>query len=644
MTEGRPYASTVDVIIPVYRGLASARACVESVRASVDDCRTPVRVVIIDDASPEPALKEWLAGLEQSASLVVLRNERNQGFVRSVNRGMTLHPDRDVVLLNSDTLVHGNWLDRLRNCAYAEADTATVTPLTNSGTLASYPRFMQDNPLPPDEDSARLDRLAAEVNAGCSVTVPTAVGFCMYIRRDCLDSVGYFDATAFGRGYGEETDFCRRAEAVGFSHRLAGDVFVHHEGGVSFGDAADSLRRRATEVMRERHPDYEDAVATHVRTDPARQMRARLSLARLRHSSRSRVLFISHREGGGVDKHCRDLARLMHHELDILELQPGDDGWVRLFWRREGEDLMLHYRLPDEYDALLATLQALRLSRVHVHHVMDQPRSVLRIPATLGLPLDFTAHDYYAICPQYNLTDEDGEYCGEPDAAGCERCLAVRPAPWGLDIHAWRQLFSRLLCDAGRVFAPSEDVRRRLQRYVPDAPVVVLPHPEAPRLLRSRSVVAAGGPIRVLILGVVNPAKGVHLLNRCARDARDRGLDLEFHVIGWSETPIRGGDVLPLSFTGPYESAALPELIAQSGGDVFFFPSRAPETFSYTLSEALAWPLPIIAPERGAFVERLTDNAQARLLDPASDPAEWNEALMAAGHAHRNREQTREFS
>ena len=40
----------------------------------------------------------------------------------------------------------------------------------------------------------------------------------MYIRRDCLDAVGPFDEAAFGRGYGEENDFCLRASHLGWRH------------------------------------------------------------------------------------------------------------------------------------------------------------------------------------------------------------------------------------------------------------------------------------------------------------------------------------------------------------------------------------------------------------------------------------------
>ena len=63
----------------------------------------------------------------------------------------------------------------------------------------------------------------------------------MYIRRKALDEVGPFDAERFTFGYGEENDFCLRATALGWRHRLACDTFVYHKGSVSFGDRAHKL-------------------------------------------------------------------------------------------------------------------------------------------------------------------------------------------------------------------------------------------------------------------------------------------------------------------------------------------------------------------------------------------------------------------
>ena len=215
----------VDVVIPVYRGLDTTKRCLESVLHHSQT--TSYELIIIDDACPEPELATWLDGLFAAGRIQLLRNTSNRGFTSCANLAFALHPSRDIVLLNSDTEVHGNWLDRLRRAASPE-DVGTITPLTNSGTMCSYPRFCAENPMPESETLARLDYLCASLNGDRRVDLPTAVGFCMYLTRRCIDAVGYFDQTHFPRGYGEENDFSMRAAAQGFRNLLVGDVFVAH--------------------------------------------------------------------------------------------------------------------------------------------------------------------------------------------------------------------------------------------------------------------------------------------------------------------------------------------------------------------------------------------------------------------------------
>jgi len=628
-----PWSEVVDVVVPVYRGMADTRRCLESVLAAPN--RTPFRVTVIDDASPDPDLAAWLAALATCDHRVeLLRNAQNQGFVRSANAGMSRHPDRDVVLLNSDTEVNGDWLDRLRACAWSVSAVGTVTPLSNNATLASYPVFMAENDLPEGYDAAAMDALCREVNTGLSAPVPTGVGFCLYIRRDCLADVGYFDARRFGRGYGEENDFCRRADAVGWAHRLAGDVFVWHQGGVSFGTTAEHWRQLGGGEMRRAHPDYERVVAAHVEADPQRPLRRRLDLARLCASPRPRVLNLTHSQGGGVARHLADMARLLSDDLELLALAPVSRDTVELRWLRPGEAAFsLVFRLPFEHEALVALLRAVDIGRVHVHHTMNLPSRLLELPAELGVPMDFTAHDHYPMCPQANLTDEHGEYCGEPDEAGCARCLAVRPAPWGLDIRTWRESAGRLLAAADRVFVPTADTLARYRAYFPSANYVLAPHPEPvlPAAVAASPVAGETETVRVLVLGVLNPAKGLRLVERCAWDARKRGLPMEFRVIGSFENPVAGIDQLPLSATGPYDAAELSAHITAERGHVILFPSRAPETWSYTLSEGLATGLPIVATARGALRERLVACARATLMPPEAPASEWNDRLVAVG-------------
>ena len=272
-------ADLIDVIIPVYKGLLQTRRCIDSVLRSAQ--ATPFAIVAVDDASPEPEITGHLRDMAEQGRITLLRNESNLGFVHSVNRGMALHPERDVVLLNSDTEVANDWLDRLQRCACGQPDIGTVTPFSNNATICSYPFEGWTGGVPGVLGLAALDRLFATVNAGRTVDLPTAVGFCMYIRRACLDRVGLFDASRFGRGYGEENDFCMRAASAGWRNVLAGDVFVFHEGAVSFSEERSALTESAGKTLADLHPDYVRKVHEFTVRDAASALRAALDDARI---------------------------------------------------------------------------------------------------------------------------------------------------------------------------------------------------------------------------------------------------------------------------------------------------------------------------------------------------------------------------
>ena len=609
----------IDVIVPVYRGLAETRRCLESVLSQPQQCK--YELIVINDASPEPELAAWLDELAATQRITLLRHTDNAGFVVTANRGLALHPQRNVVLLNSDTEVNGDWLDRLIRCARTDERIGTVTPFSNNATICSYPRFCEENDLPEELSLAELDGLFAEVNAGQAIAIPTAVGFCMYIARSCLEQTGYFDEPGFGRGYGEENDFCRRAADIGFTHLLCANTFVYHQGAVSFGGERVQLSQQALAVLENRYAGYGELIAAHVATDPARLARRRVDLARLLRSPRPRLLLVTHNLLGGTEKHVQDLARLLESQCEVLILRPSEFGRVVVEWARYGEEFRLYFNLPGEFDVLIDFLQKVDCGRIHFHHLIGFPPLIATLPKRLAVSYDYTLHDYFAICPQVNLTLADGRYCGEPDEPGCNTCLAARPAPWRLNIASWREFFSTLLQGADRVFAPSQDTLGRYRRYFPAVNFWHLPHPEFRQ-------------VNVLVLGRLSPAKGGWQLEACARDAKRRRLPLLFQVLGAadydrpSSTTSRVLTGLPLVFSGDYEDSTLSSLIATARADVIYFPALWPETYSYTLSAALQTGLPIVAPSLGAFPERLASYSQAHLIHWDSAPALVNDLLF----------------
>lgn len=385
----------------------------------------------------------------------------------------------------------------------------------------------------------------------------------------------------------------------------------------------------------ERGPQWETSCARLQPRAMERSRRHRADLLRIAQSPRHILVFIAHAWGGGIRRHLSELAALIGEQCEVLLLEPAGGDFVKLSWLRAGEDLCVYFALPRDLALLAALLQGLGVARIHFHHVHGLPRAVLELPGAVGVPYDCTLHDYFAICPQYHLVTEDGRYCGEPDEAGCATCLARRPAQWGLTITAWRRELHQLLHGAGRVMAPSRDVARRIGRHFPDIDVLFMPHPEmAPGVVSPFA--------RVVTLGNLSPEKGLHVVSTCARDGRARNLPLSFRVLGSTTEPIAQWPDVALSIHGQYGEGEIQTLLAAEKPDVIWFPSQVPETYSYTLSAAVATGVRIVASRLGALAERLADHPAATLVRWDATPAEWNDALLSAGHASLNRGPGRE--
>jgi GT2 family glycosyltransferase len=338
--------ATVDIVVPVYRGEAETRACLGSVLAA--GTRTAREVIVIDDASPEPALREWLRNLAKDGRITLIAHEANRGFVATANEGMALHPARDVVLLNSDTEVAPGWLDRLAACAASDPSIGTATPFSNNATVCSYPRTLQANALPAGETAASLDAAFAAANPGRSADIPTAVGFCMYVARRCIAAVGSFDEARYGAGYGEEVDFCMRAARAGFRHVIAADVFVRHVGEVSFGNTGSERRERAQALVDRLYPEFQPRLRAFIDADPLRALRRQADLERLRHSAMPRRLFL--RDAPGADSVAGAQAIL---------LRPHGEAYVELRWCNPGEEFAAWFHLATEWNRLAQVLGAM---------------------------------------------------------------------------------------------------------------------------------------------------------------------------------------------------------------------------------------------------------------------------------------------
>ncbi|MEO7323934.1 MAG: glycosyltransferase [Dokdonella sp.] len=253
-------AHEVAIVVPVYNAPHLVDACLASILART---RGRAQLIVIDDASTDAAITPILARYASLARVRVLRNDSNRGFTATANRGIELAGRADVVLLNADTEVGPNWLNGLRRAAYSGDDIATATAVSDNAGAFSVPELEQANTLPA---CWRFDDCARALWQGAGLVypqLPTGNGFCLYIRRSVIDTIGVLDETAFAQGYGEENDFCQRAAQRGLHHVIAGNVLVRHARSQSFGEERRlALGVAGMAVLRARWPHYEAEVGT----------------------------------------------------------------------------------------------------------------------------------------------------------------------------------------------------------------------------------------------------------------------------------------------------------------------------------------------------------------------------------------------
>ena len=628
------------VVVPVYRGLAVTLSCLEAVFATVP---AGTRVVVVDDATPEPELAAALDGLARARRIVLVRHAENRGFPAAANAGMRaaagLTGRRDVVLLNSDTQVTAGWLEGLRAAVHAAGDVGTATPLSNDATILSYPGARWENPAPAGADLARLGRLAGRANPGVAVEIPTAVGFCMYLRRECLEAVGVFREDVFAQGYGEENDFCIRARHLGWRHVAVPGVYVAHLGGQSFGAARAALIGRNLEVLERLHPGYGGLIGAFQAADPLATARRRLDLARWRAGRRREaVVLVTHDSGGGVERVVRErMAALNDAGMRAIVLRPEWAAAGELCYR-PGRCLVgdggaypnLRFRVPEDLGAVARLLAGDQVTAVEVHHLLGHDHGVLGLAGLLGVPVDFRLHDYASFCPRITLV-RGGRYCGEPDdPAVCEACIADhgRRDEQTIGVAALRARSAAELAQARGVQVPSGDMAARLRRHFP-AVVAVAVAQEADIPLPARAAATGNAGRVVCVIGGIGPEKGYDVLLDCARDAAARGLGLRFTLVGHTPDDQRLLDTGRVFVTGPYAETEAAGLVRAQRADLAFLPSIWPETWCFTLGVAWRAGLDVAAFDLGAPAGRIRATGRGWLLPLGLPAGAVNNALLA---------------
>ena len=255
-----------DIIVPTWNQTEYTLRCLESVRQNT----TNYRLIWVDNGSDTESRDAVQEEIIRHSNYYQLWSKENLGFIGGNNLALKsiyeTFTDRSdyVVLLNNDVEVTPGWLDRMMTILDSNNRLSAVGPVTSECTSwQSFrnvrhicPNFKIPNGLAPAPRDLRAKILSDEYGLKVSPCRMLAF-FCTVFRSEVFERIGYLD-TAFGEGYGDDDDFCKRMNDAGMRLGLSMGSYVFHNHRTSFKakyteDQIKEIQSERLEVFEKKH-------------------------------------------------------------------------------------------------------------------------------------------------------------------------------------------------------------------------------------------------------------------------------------------------------------------------------------------------------------------------------------------------------
>lgn len=601
------------IVIPVFNGLEHLKRLLPSLERNT---HKDAQILIINDNSPDRRVIEFLQRFKCHPNFQIIDNKSNLGFVGTINRAMSLIKTDFAVWLNSDTVVPEYWLERLLAPFEKEPKLATATPFTNSGVIFSYPNFGKDNEL--EFSLQEVDRAFQKIEPTDNQLEETysGTGFCMAINMKCWKDVGELDIEAFGKGYGEENDWCMRATQKGWKHKLVNNLFVHHFHGGSFlSEEKRALSNRNRQILISRYPKVMlEEVPSFFEQDPWRPFR---QLASLLLSNKDLTLFID------LSSQKNDVSgALDYSKREIQNLENSGERVITVTFERFSDQWSISPISVDKncsiklksFSEIKWLFYFLEVKKVIINNLafLKNPESVItticRLKQEKDFRLEYRWHDYLALCPSFFLLTSENRPCQFIDTAYCQSCLPKNTNRTILreDIVQWRFVYSRLFSMVDNVRFFSEYSLKITIKVYPQivgkySVVEHLPLIRNEDLTYQLPKIQKDKQINIGFIGNFCPVKGSDYFNKVSIKIKKYYPNCNFFILGITD----GSQEKDIVYLGKYDRSNLGQKLTDHAIHLVIYPSQCNETFSYAAQELMLLGVPFVVFPCGAPAERI---------------------------------------
>lgn len=604
-----------DIIIPIYNAYECVKLCIESVLKNTDFSNN--NLILINDKSTDERIIPLLKKYDKNYEFIsYIENKTNLGFVGTVNSGMK-ESKNDVLLLNSDTEVTKNWLDKIKKCAYSQKKVATVAPLSNNATLLSVPIGLTKNELPSNMSLDEYADMIEKISYKDYNELPTSHGFCMFIKREVLNLVGYFDEDTFKKGYGEENDFSFRCLDYGYKNLVCDDTIILHKESMSFTTEKEELIKRNLKILKDRYPIYSRRIELWCENFPLKKTCENIDYQIQLHN-RKNILFLLHdfsnaRENvGGTTLHVLDLIDNLRDKYNFHVLALENAVYKLYSFFENTEKTMNFYNIDNnniipryskKYKKMLENIvEGFRIDTIHVHHMIGHYFDVADVIKEKHLNGIITLHDFYCLCPTINMLYNMESYCPLIKNPDCKNCIKHKTNLSNNIIDNWRDDWKEFLANFNSIITPSENTKKQVLDYLPNLKINTIEH-GINYEKNNYKIDLEKDTFNVAFVGVMSIHKGGNVLKYLIKNSKSK--KIKFHLFGISEFSELKKNTNNYVYHGKYKREELPRLIKENNIDLICSFSIWAETYSYTLTEDIASGVPVLAYDIGAVGERV---------------------------------------
>lgn len=234
------YKSTISIVIVTYNSEKYIKNCLYSVFSSKFNLE--IEVIIVDNNSRDNTVKVIH---DTDYPIKIIENRENIGFARANNQALKIAQGKYVFILNPDTEISFNALNKFYQfmensnnknvwCAGGQLIDENGQPSKSFGKFPNiFDVFLEQFGV-----KGILLKIFGEKWLSRnqwiekSIKVPFIMGCNMFIRKDLLEKIGYFNESFF-LNY-EEVELSWRAEKKGYISLVLPDVIIKHYSGKSF--------------------------------------------------------------------------------------------------------------------------------------------------------------------------------------------------------------------------------------------------------------------------------------------------------------------------------------------------------------------------------------------------------------------------